>query len=316
MDATPDVLANILLSLREVRGLPGYVDPVLKSKMLRTRLRGLRGRTRMTQKDVARALEWSAMKVLRIEGGDVHVSLTDLNALLSLYRVGDAGEAEELRELARGARQQPWTWDYRDHLHDVFLQYLGYEASAQYMLKAEALTVPGLLQTRDYARVLLEKVAPFDAPTTAQVDVQVEARLKRQAMLFGGAHPQLRVILDEAVIRRPVGGTEVMVDQLHHLQHMAERDDVTIQVVPFGAGATRGLLAPFTVLDFDEPAAESMLFIETPHQQLLTFEDRAMVSFYHGLFCELEDLATPAEEFGQVAEMAIDQLQRTTFSLV
>lgn len=288
------------------------LDPTMKTKLLTIRLREFRDLTGMTQKQVAGEADWSINKMARIESGENHVSTSDLNTLLDIYGVQDQDERKNLRDLARGARQRSWTQPFRGALNDVFVRYLGYESSAERVLKAEASLVPGLLQTEDYARALLRSVAPFGDPSPQDVEVQVEARLTRQKTLFSSAgHPQLDFILDEMVLLRPVGGVDAMSEQLRHLRKMSEKDRVSIQVLPIGAGASGSLLAPFTVLEFADDAAEPMLFIETPRHTMIEYDGES-VERYHKEFGRMAERASRPEDFGAIVEAAIAGLHAKT----
>lgn len=292
-----------------------YIDPVTQSRRLRTRLRQLRSQRDLTQETVASMLDWSTAKVLRIESGTVSVSITDLRALLGVYDVTDPGEIDELVDLAREARRRPWAAAYKDLWTPEFYRYVGYEASAARVMKVESQLVPGLLQTKEYAEAVMQALAPVSPPDAPDIQRRVEARLRRQEELFGKPRPKMAFVLDEAVVRRVMGGPRVMADQLRHLQEMASSPDLTIQIVPFGKGATSSLQGPFTILEFDQADLDTVLFIETPRGDLITFEDQETVTSYHARFLELEGQATKADRFQPIIDKVIGDMQAGMFSL-
>jgi transcriptional regulator with XRE-family HTH domain len=313
--SAPSLSVSFWLCAGEGKIVFEHLDPSMKTKLVTTRLRHLRDEAKLTQKQVAEEADWSINKMLRIESGENHVSTSDLNTLLDIYQVSDPEQRKSMRELARGARQRSWTHQYRGALNDVFVRYLGYESSAERLLKTEALMVPGLLQTEDYARALLASIVPFDNPSPAEVELQVKARLTRQETLFSGpGRPDLAFILDESVLLRPRGGVEVMCAQLWHLKEMAQQDGITIQVVPIAVASTDISMAPFTVLEFDD-AADPMLFIETPRHTMLEYEGE-VVERYRNQFRRMSETATRPEDFGKVADAAIAALQHDSVGIL
>jgi len=216
---------------------------------LRVELRRARTNARLTQKDVAEALDWSPSKVIRIESGQVAISTTDLKALLAEYGVSDGQTVADLVDLARNSKKQPWS-QYKDALSPEDQVFFGYEAAAQIIRQFEPLLVPGLLQTEDYTRSLLHDA--FDFPEK-KIERLVEARRERQELLSRDDAPETFYIIDEAVVRRLVGGPDVMRNQLQHLLRVSELPNVTLQVIPFEVGAHQGLQGPFVLLEFGEP---------------------------------------------------------------
>ena len=224
--------------------------PVVQSALLRLELVRMRKANRLTQEQVATALEWSPSKLIRVEGGRTSITKVDLDALLVQY--GVTSESERLQALNRGARERAW-WDaYRGQLLDpVYLDYVGYEAGAAIIRQFIGTVVPGLLQTREYVEALTEIGA--DAMQVAAV---VNLRLQRQSELRQrSVSPRQDYVLDESVTRRHVGISKdpaIMPNQLRYLADMAEDDEfITIRVIPFKAGFHPGLASPFTLLEFD-----------------------------------------------------------------
>lgn len=225
--------------------------PVVQSAQLRGELVRLRKESDLTQEQVAGDLEWSPSKLIRVEGGRSSITKVDLDALLAKYGVTSESTRERLQSLNRGARERAW-WDkYRDDISSTYLDYVGFEAGAAFIREFESGYVPGLLQTRQYA----EAITDFSV-NAARVKPIVELRLQRQAQLAQRApQPRRYYVVDEAVIRRSVGISKdpaIMPDQLRAMADAAERDDLlTLRVMPFSAGAHRGLSGPFTLLEFD-----------------------------------------------------------------
>ena len=219
--------------------------------MLRGELVRLRRESGLTQEQVAADLEWSPSKLIRVEGGRSSITKVDLDALLGRYGVTSESTRERLQLLNRGARERGW-WDkYRDDVAPTYLSYVGFEAGAAFIREYESSFLPGLLQTADYAEAVT--VNSVDAIRVAAI---VGLRLQRQAELAQrDPRPRQYYVVDEAVVRRHVGiakSPDIMPDQLRRIADKAEQDElVTFRVIPFGAGAHRGLYGPFTLLEFD-----------------------------------------------------------------
>jgi transcriptional regulator with XRE-family HTH domain len=256
-------------------------------------LRDARNKAGLTQRDVARRLEWSPSKVIRIESGQVAISTVDLRALLREYSVEDMGVIEGLVELARSSKKQSWS-QYRDVLTPEAMDYFGYEASAYIVRQYEPLLVPGLLQTEGYTRSILEEVYGNSETGTER---RLDSRKARQELLERDDHPQLFFILDEAVIRRQVGGPEVMSRQLDRLTELSRRDRVSIQVFPFAAGAYPGMAGPFTHLEF--ASDDDVVYLESRSDAIVK-EDVGEAARYLEIFQDLETGASSDETFRQL----------------
>jgi transcriptional regulator with XRE-family HTH domain len=225
--------------------------PVVQSAMLRNELARLRKESGLTQEQVAAALDWSPSKLIRVEGGRSSITKVDLDALLTTYGISSESQRERLQTLNRGARERAWWAVYRDDLNPTYIEYVGYEAGAAFIRQFTAGYIPGLLQTQAYAEVL----------TTNSVDSlrsapAVKLRMQRQAELARRESPPRQYyVLDEAVIRRHVGISQdpaIMPAQLLHIAERAQAEElITVRILPFSAGAHRGLSGPFTLLEFD-----------------------------------------------------------------
>ena len=205
----------------------------------------------MTQEQVAGNLEWSASKLIRVEGGRSSITKVDLDALLQQYGLSSESQRERLHKLNQGARAAAW-WDaYRNDVPGPYLNYVGYEAGAASIRQFPGTVVPGLLQTPEYAEALT--VISVEPVKVAPV---VKLRLQRQSELAQRSPaPRQYYVLDEAVIRRRIGVEKdpaIMPDQLMHIVAQARDDErITVRVIPFDAGEHAGLSGPFTLLEFD-----------------------------------------------------------------
>ncbi|WP_328692905.1 helix-turn-helix domain-containing protein [Streptomyces phaeochromogenes] len=227
---------------------PRPASPAIQRLQLRTELRRARNEIGLTQRQVAAAMEWSPSKLLRIEAGEVGISVHDLRPLLGLYQISDDSVVERLLGLARGSRKMPFT-EYRDIYGQQFLNFLAMESSAFVTRAFQPLTVPGLLQTEEYAAEMIKAYSSerFSAP---QLQRLLEGRMLRQETLErddGEAY----FILDEAVLRRQVGGPRVMRMQLRRLAELAAHPRRQIMIFPFSSG-TPAAQGPFTLFEFEE----------------------------------------------------------------
>ncbi|GID26673.1 helix-turn-helix domain-containing protein [Paractinoplanes brasiliensis] len=209
-------------------------------------LRRLRGERRAA--DVATALGWSESKLSRIETAHTGISEPDLDRLLTAYGVR-VEDRQRLRDLARRARARAWWTPYRSSVPDPYDEYVALEAEAVLISEWETQVVPGLLQTDEYARAVIEVGADVGAAETIQR--RLALRMARQAVLTREPPPTLRLVIDEAVLFRQVGGPEVLRRQLARLVEASERPSVELLVLPFTAGAHAGMTEPFMVLEFE-----------------------------------------------------------------
>jgi len=233
------------------------MSPTVRQRELGTRLRGLRYERGMTVEDVAEKLLCSATKISRLETGARRPSLRDVRDLCALYEVGESTSAEFM-SLARGAREQGWWTQYEDLNLDPLI---GLEQEAVAITCYSMNYLPGLLQTEDYAREIITTIAPKMNPHIVQQ--RVEARLRRQRLLQGNNRPRYQVLLDEAVLRRGVGGSALMVAQLDKVLEAVRHDRVTVQVIPFAAGAYLAADGYFVLLEFeDNSGLWPVVFIE------------------------------------------------------
>jgi hypothetical protein len=218
-------------------------------RQLARQLRDLRLRAGLNVKQAAQALEWSEAKMWRIETAQTSLRSLDVQGMCQVY-----GAARELTEalmgLAKETKAKGWWHAYGDVIPEGFDVYIGLEEAASGLSWYESELVPGLLQTEEYARVVISADKPVVDPR--EIDRRVQVRMARQALLTRvAAPPTVRVILNEAILRRPVGGSQVMAGQLRRLVEAATLPTVDIRVVPFSAGLHHGLMSgPFVILEF------------------------------------------------------------------
>jgi transcriptional regulator with XRE-family HTH domain len=233
------------------------VNPTVRQRELGRRLREQRLEHGLTVEEVADKLLCSATKISRLETGTRRPSLRDVRDLVGVYNVDEA-TTNEFMELARGAREQVWWTQYEDLKLDP---YLGLEEVAVVITSFTTFHLPALLQTEDYAREVIKKVAPKMDPDIYRQ--RVEVRMRRQGVLEKKGRPRYHVLLDESVLRRPVGGPELMVAQIDKILQ-AERDGkATIQIIPFEFGVHSVQDSNFVLLEFDETTKISpTVFVE------------------------------------------------------
>jgi transcriptional regulator with XRE-family HTH domain len=233
--------------------------PTGRRRRLGAELRRLREAAGLTIDRVAEELECSPSKVSRIETGQVSATPRDVRDMLGLYGVDDT-RLEAMVQVAREARQRGW-WQKFVDVPDGVPAYVGLETAATSIDVYMALLVPALLQTPDYARAVIAAVRP-DLPPS-EIDRRVELRLRRQDLLDQERPPRIRVLLDDTVLRRPVGGPAVMAAQRRRLLADADRPAVTIQVLEVGAGAHAGMDGPFTIFGFPAPAERDVVALDS-----------------------------------------------------
>lgn len=267
--------------------MPAGEDPVVARRYLSGSLRTARETCALTQEQVAERLDWSHSKVVRIENGTVGLSVTDLQALLRLFNVTDEERVAQLVDAARIAKRRPWR-KYANALDAGFDVYLSYEGVASVIMTFQTLTIPGLLQTAEYAEAI------FEANKSSHVAERLELRNKRQSLLEGADAPTLVCVIDEAALHRQVGGPSVMHDQLVSLRAAAERDKVSVEVIPYSAGAYRSMIESFTLLHSDR-WSEDVLFREGSLRTVTDREDHDLIAQYQARFNLLREVALRGE---------------------
>ena len=279
-------------------------SPTVRERRLARALRHLREEAGHTIEDVAEKLEMSPSTVSRIETAQVGVRPRDLRSLLDIYEVTEA-ERDQLLQIARERRQPHWWQEYAD-LPNIAVASLEEDASTIWQYSTQL--VPGLVQSEAYARAVLKAIR-LDAKAD-DIDRRLELRLHRQARLTSENAPEYWVVLDEAVVRRQVGGPTVMAEQLGHLVEAARRPNVTLQVLPFTSGEHAGMDGEFTILHYRESDDPDVVYIENTGSDLY-FESTEVTRRYNKIFDHLRAAAqNPGESIRTLGSIQ-SQLDRS-----
>ncbi|WP_260326249.1 helix-turn-helix transcriptional regulator [Streptomyces sp. TLI_185] len=271
---------------------------------MRTELRKARNAAGLTQREVAQEMEWSPSKLLRIEAGEVGISANDLRSLMRLYGITDGGVVERLLGLARGSRKMPFV-EYRDIYGQEFLDFLALESSASVTRSFQPLALPGLLQTEEYASEVIRAFTP-ERFSEQQQQRMLEGRMLRQDSLERD-DAEFYFVLDEAVLRRQVGGPGVMRAQLRRLAELAAHPRRQIMILPFSCGilASQG---PFTLFEFDE-GMQPFVYRENLHGTAsVSTATEDFVKFLE-LFWELEEQAIKGDRIPQILLRIADHIE-------
>ncbi|SRR5712691_719563 len=271
---------------------PGIGGPTVLRILLGAQLRRLREARRISLEDAGEAIRASHSKISRLETGRVGFKDRDIADLLTLYGVNDETERTAMRDLAVHANKQGWWHDYSDILPNWFEAYVGLEEAATQIRAYEVQFIPGLLQTGDYARAVTLLGYPNAPPR--EVERRVGLRLARQAVFTRPDAPNIWVVLDEAVMKRPIGGAEVMRAQIKHLIEMSARPNVTIQIVPFQVGGHAAAGGPFSILRFAEHDLPDVVYLEQLTSALYLDKQEIVDSYLAVMDRLCVDATTPA----------------------
>lgn len=236
--------------------MPEVHSPTVRRRELGVVLRKLRTEKGLTVEQAADRLLVSASKLSRMETGHGVATSRDIRDLCDLYGVTAEAERDRLMSLAHEGKQQGWWQSYE---LNQFADYVGLEAAAVSIRRYQSTAIPGLLQTNDYARVMLEVMIP--KLSQERIDELFEVRMMRQRLLTRSAAPDFWVVLDEAVLHRAVGGRQVMSAQLDRLIEVTNLPNVTIQIIPYEAGAHPAMDSTFSMLDFAD-SVPSVVYVE------------------------------------------------------
>jgi len=275
---------------------------VVPRRRLGAELRALREQAGLTIEDVAKELECSVSKVSRLETGQGIPKSRDVRDLLDRYGITDQAHRDRLMRRVREGNRQGWWDDFSDVLApdpgDPLLpdnpsRYVALEQDARELRSFETTLMPGLLQTEDYARAVLSALSTANSEAT---DRRVELRMRRQDRLYAAKDPlTVHTVLDEAVLRRQMGGEQVLRGQLERLLADAQRPNITIQVLPFGSGAHPSIAGSFAVLAFPDSDDNDLVYIEG-HLGDLYIEKEHDVGVYQQMFDVLVDMCMSAEQ--------------------
>jgi transcriptional regulator with XRE-family HTH domain len=238
----------------------GGGGPTVQRMLVGARLRRLRTEMELTREEAAEAIRASEWKIHRLENGQVGFKERDIVDLLRLYEVTDPEEVADFLALAREANTPGWWQHYGDVLPSWFRTYVDLEAAAVLIRTYEGQFVPGLLQTDDYMRAVVQGAHLEDS--SEEVGRRVRLRMARQIVLTREQPPRLWAVVDEAALRRPVGGRDVMRGQLERLIEATKLPNVTLQVLPFDAGAHPAMVGSFSILRFPEQELPDVVYLE------------------------------------------------------
>ena len=249
--------------MREVLSvIPGHPTggPVVLRIMLGAQLRRLREQAGISREDAGYQIRASGSKISRMELGRVSFRERDIADLVEFYGVIDPTEKELLLTLAREANAAPWYSKFGDAMPDWFAMYVGLEESASLIRGYDMQFVPGLLQTEEYARAVIQVGAV--SADEAEIDRRVALRLGRQKLLTREEPPRFWVVMDEAALWRPIGGRDVMRGQLMRLMAVVEEPSITLQVMPFKFGGHAAEGGAFTILRFADEEMSDIVYLE------------------------------------------------------
>jgi transcriptional regulator with XRE-family HTH domain len=271
------------------------VAPSMRRRRLASELRKLREQSGLSVTDAARKLGWQQSRLSRIETRQSGIPAPDLRKLLNTYEVEDEEYRKHLFDLARRVNERGWWKKYAGLIGGEYADLIGLEEEARAIRVYEQELVHGLLQTPDYARAYSR--AAWPTGTAQQVDRWVEIRTERQEILVRSdpPPPRLNVVLSEGVLRRPVGGREVMRGQLEHLMRPRERANVTIQVLPFDAGVHPAMVGPFTMMTFPDPNDLGVVYLENATGGLF-LEESAELRVYDEIWSALQASALSPDD--------------------
>jgi len=283
-------------------GLDGSAgDAAVLRIRLGGQLRRLREAAGITPEEAGFEIRASRSKISRLENGRVKLKNRDVTDLLTLYGVRDEAVRSRFLTLVIQSSGPDWWGEYGDILPGWFESYLGLEAAAATIRSFEVQFVHGLFQTADYARAVT-RLGRKPAPE-GEIERWVNLRLKRQELISRPDPPNVWSVVDEAVLRRPVGGAAVMRAQLRHLIEVAQLPHVTLQVIPFARGAHAGESGSFTVLRFEERDLPDVVYLEQLTNAVY-LEQRSDVERYLEVVDEISSQALTPDETTRLIEQA------------
>uniref|UniRef100_A0AAU2JNN3 Helix-turn-helix domain-containing protein n=1 Tax=Streptomyces sp. NBC_00049 TaxID=2903617 RepID=A0AAU2JNN3_9ACTN len=284
------------------------VNPTVSRRRLGSELRRLREISGMTTQQVAASLLISQPKISLLESGRRLIKPRDVRDLCGLYGVRDQRRVDQLMQLAGESGRQGWWNAYGDIPYGA---YIGLEAEAAAIRFYEPLVVPGLLQTPAYARAVIAGTIPH--ATAEQAATRLQVRLRRQARLHAGNNPlRLWAVLDESALWRVVGSPEVMREQLDHVSRLSAQPNITLQVLPHGAGAHPGVSGQFSLLEFAEATDVSVVYLERFTSDLY-LEKRSDVRRYSDMYAHLQAQALSPDHTRNFIEEAMGTYAGTEF---
>ncbi|MFE7270993.1 helix-turn-helix domain-containing protein [Streptomyces sp. NPDC057623] len=285
--------------------------PAVRRRKLGAELRALRTGAGLTSGEAARLVGWHQSKVSRIETGSSGVKPADVRLLLDAYGVQDARLRELLLVLAgsdEGAGRHHWWHAYRGVLPPTYRDFISLESQASAMRTLETSVVPGLLQTPEYARAVTRAAVGGLADEAADADERLEAlvavRLARQDVLHADQPLVLSAVLDEAVLRREIGGPEVMARQLGRLMEAARLPQVRLQVLPFAAGEHVGITGPFVIFSFSRTSDLDVVVLDHLTSSLYLEREEDLQAYTEAFNALRIHALSPEESLDYIAALA------------
>lgn len=280
-------------------------SPLVQRRRLRAELRRVRQESGLTQEQVASEMVWSMSKIIRIESASSGISASDLKALLQLYGVTDPEQVDVLLALAQAARQRSWWSAYRDVAPQSLLQLIEYESAAYVIRQFETMFIPGILQIEDYARAVIQDYYG-EGPGSDVVRALTELRVRREDLFDSENSPSFQFMVDEAAVRRLVGGSSVMRRQLRQLIDVADKPNISVVVIPFSAGLHPGMKGPFEIIEFADLADNDIVYLESPRGDIFS-DDPEEILRYREAFEEMERSSLhPLDSVARLAAIADD----------
>jgi transcriptional regulator with XRE-family HTH domain len=307
--------------------MPRQQGPAVARRRLAARLRAARTAAEMTQRDIAKALEWSTAKIMRIENAQSTLSKSDLLALLTQYPNMAEETVKELVEISEVARSSLANIE-SGPLDPLLAAWLQYEAYADRIRQYETKLIPGPLQIEQYSTALVQGLFPKGTKPDV-LRAAVETRMARAVALACPDGPSMTFIMDEAAVRRGVGNERgerdysVMIEQLHHLKHLntlgrkalgesVEPDlnpNIGIYIVPFEFGAYQALKGPFELLEFTDGQDPNMVYLENPTQDIAIRELTDETAVYSDMFDEMEQTLPAVAGTGNLIDTVIQLMK-------
>lgn len=268
-------------------------SPTVRRRRLGHELRELRERAGLTLDEAAAQLEdFSAAKISRIETAKVGARPRDVEDLLTLYGVQDAQHRENLITLTRESRQRGWWEQFSDAISPFQELYIGLEAEAVLIRMFSTQVISGLFQTEGYAREVLKAIWTSEPPE--HIERRVQVRMARQKILQRQDGPQIRCVLEESALRRPVGGDEILHAQLRRLVDLADFPNISIRVLPHSIGAHPGIDGAFWIVDL-APPDPPVVHVEYRAGAIYMEQDEE-VKLYSNIFLHLKETAMTSEQ--------------------
>lgn len=282
-------------------------SPTVGRRRLGIELRKLREQKKLTMERVAEDSGLSEPTLSRVENGKRVLKQVELRGLLDLYGVSDPVQQQRLRDMAKVAAEDAWWDQYNDVLPSGLGGYVGLESEAIALRSYSDHLIHGLLQTADYCRAVID--AGDHRADEETVESRIRLRMQRQDLLRKRRPPLLRAIMDEAAIRRPIGGRSTMAAQLRHLVEAAESPDVSVQIIPFALGAHSGIDGRFTLLEFDDSEVHRHVYVESVAGNTF-IQKRQAVAEFRERFDRLQMEALSPQESLTLITKAAEEYER------